>query len=163
MSTRRKKTTKLSAAPKKLGKAGSMKQAAAMMGVTVAVLRAAKNSGSPGFDDHHRVDCEAVEAWLAENDISAAAAGGKDAEQSKLLKLRAERIQFELDRDRGKFFPRDELLPVCEAVCQGARQVWAQIPTLAPQLVGRPVDVIQKMLTTAVDNGMAEMVKLLDL
>lgn len=137
-----------------------MKQAAAMLGVKVAVLKAAKNSGCPGFDDHHRVDCAAVEKWLEENDVSAHG-GDKDGEQTKLLRLRAERIQFELDRDRAKFFDRGEVLGVFAGCCQRARQILGQIPSLAPQLVGRPVDVVQKMLSTAADNVMTEMQKLL--
>src|SRR5678815_1379001 len=48
-------------------RAGSMKQAAAMLGVSLEALRAAKNAGCPGFDDHHRVDLDAVRSWLERN------------------------------------------------------------------------------------------------
>lgn len=137
-----------------------MKQAAALLGVPIKDLKAAKSAGCPAFCGS-RVDLDAYQDWRVEHPTAAAIANDKDGEQTKLFRLRAERIQFDLDQARGKFFDRSEVVSKFQNVCQRAQQIWIQIPNLAPQLTGRPVPEIQKMLTEAVDRGLAEMQKLL--
>jgi hypothetical protein len=101
----------LSNRAEKIGKAGSLKQAVAMMaaaGVTISleILKAAKNAGCPGFDDHHRVDCDLVREWLEDarnSQLMDSPTARKAMAEARHEELKVERIEYRNGVEQGKY------------------------------------------------------------
>src|SRR5881227_752882 len=87
------------------GKAGSVKQAAAMLNLPAEVLKAAKNAGCPGFYDHHRVDCGTVKEWLARPEnrhfVDASPTIRRAVAEANIAETKDAQARFEFEKERG--------------------------------------------------------------
>lgn len=101
----------------KIGRAGSAKQAVAMMlaagmQVSIEILKSAKNAGCPGFDDHHRVDCDLVREWLADarnqQALNSPVARKANAE-ARHEELKVERIEYRNGVEQGRYIEKQKI------------------------------------------------------
>lgn len=131
--------------------ADSMKAAGAMLNVPLSEVKRAKKNGCEAFRGS-RVWIEPLQDWLIENPAAGAASPDKDGQQARLLDLRAQWIEFDLQRERDKkFYDRVEVDRHCESFLTKANTVLDEIPNLAMQLVGRSVEEMQKLLVETTD------------
>jgi predicted protein tyrosine phosphatase len=90
-------------------RAGSLKQAAAMMGLPIELLKAAKNAGAVGIDDHGRVDCEALREWMEDPNNAArlnSPVTRKDLAIARHEEIKVERAEWRFEAERGLWVER---------------------------------------------------------
>lgn len=89
--------------------AETMGQAAALMGVPVAILKAAKRQGAPGFVGS-RVDMPKLSEWLKANPLQEdSAMGPMERQKFRKLKADADAKEFALQVKRGDYLHKDEV------------------------------------------------------
>lgn len=90
-------------------KAGSLKQAAAMLNLPLDVIKAAVAAGAPGVDDHHRVDLEVFGPWLKENGerIQANVTPTRRIElaEARIAEAKAEDVEHRVAVKKKQFVP----------------------------------------------------------
>lgn len=99
--------------------ADTLGQAAAALGVSVAVLKAAKRAGAPGFR-HSRVVLDEVKAWLDAKGVPEADGEAPDIQTAKLQKVREEvrKLRHQNERAAGEVIPRSVVASALAAMCQ---------------------------------------------
>lgn len=143
----------------KLGKAGSRKQAAAMMahlGVSVEMLKAAKNAGCPGIDDHDRYDCDLVWAWLErpENQgLMSSPTVRKAHAEARHEELKVERIEHRVQVEKGKWLLRAEVVRRNSLLVADVQKVFrAKVENEFPMLMdGKSIEERRKICKDVVD------------
>ena len=93
----------------------TLKAASAGMKVPVAMLRAARDAGCPGFD-HGQVNVAKYQAWAAENDPQSGGEEGKEAWQIQLLKKQCRRLDLDYQKQLGQLIPRGTLKDTIQSV-----------------------------------------------
>lgn len=97
-------------------------QASAILGVTVAVLKAAKRQGAPGFK-HSRVDCAALGPWLKEHPIKEPELSKMDEQKFRKLKADADMKEHHLAVRRGQYLLAEDVRRAWSFQIRTARSV----------------------------------------
>lgn len=80
--------------------------------ISIEILKMAKNAGCPGFDDHHRVDCDQVIAWIEDPNNQAvlnSPVARKAHAEARHEELKVERIEFRNGIERGRYYEKQEI------------------------------------------------------
>lgn len=102
--------------------ADTLGQAAAILGVTVAVLKAAKRQGAPGFK-HSRIDCAALGPWLKEHPIKEPELSKMDEQKFRKLRADADAKEFILSVKRGEYLRAQDVRVAWTTLIRTARSV----------------------------------------
>lgn len=121
---KRKTAKNAKAAPRPVKQmADTLGQAAALLGVPVAILKAAKRQGAPGFS-HSRVDVAVLGPWLKANPIQEdASMTPMERQKFRKLKADADMKEHHLAVRRGEFLPRAEVRSLNTRAVATARSV----------------------------------------
>lgn len=140
-------------------KANTLPRAAALLGVDVATLKAAKDRGAEGFDGYGRVHIEVLRTWMANNPPPPAEKNEVESELSlKLRKLRVEcqAKEHSLEVKKGNYLPISEVRERVTRAYSGVRTTMLQMRMLAPQLAGLPTHEISKRLDEAIREALQQ-------
>jgi hypothetical protein len=133
----------------KFGKASSLKHAAATLKLPVEVLKAAKAHGCPGFDDHHRCDCDLISEWLERPEnrhfVEASPMVRKAVAEADIAEVDLERARFARDNEKGKFIEKQKMAERILALSAEQKRTVRQkleneYPTAAVTLVFRELE-----------------------
>jgi hypothetical protein len=134
--------------------ADTLTQAAKLAGVTVDVIRYARNHGCQAFN-HGRVDMDQLKPWLAEHhdEIAASPSILKEQVQIKLGLQKLERGAWEWDVEKGKYISREEVGSTLDMIGQHQRAVLQRVleSELPPKLIGLDAVAISEVMRGVVD------------
>jgi hypothetical protein len=104
---------------------GSMKQASAEYGVSVALLRAAKAKGCPGFHPSGRINWELVGPWIQEHteELQVCETDNKDYWAVEKLKWDAQRSKLAYEQQQGLYLSKQDVALQLNAIAAATKGI----------------------------------------
>ena len=133
----------------------SMKKLSLDKGVPVPVLKAARDANAPGFAANGRLDWTLIAPWLADHSEELVLEDTPESLtvwKTRLIKAQAERAELELDKTRGNYVLKSEVLELIAAIAIAQKNLLKTRLTqeLPPKLYGLKVDEIIGVMEGAV-------------
>ena len=124
----------------------SMKRLCVDKNLPIALIRAAKNAGAPGFAANGRLDWAIIQPWLAEHadELQVESDETLTVWKTRLTKAQAQKAELELDRTKGNYLLKSEVMETIQAIATGQKNLLKTrlVQELPPKLYGLKVDEI---------------------
>jgi hypothetical protein len=134
----------------------SMRQCAAVKGIPLSVLKAAKEAGAPGFRPSNRVYWEDLAPWLEQHREALQQENTDTKEYWAKFKLRCDGLRSELalKKDNGELLSKTEVSQQLTRLSLAAASLLRTKleEELPPRLLGLDVIAIREQMAKAVDS-----------